>query len=102
MTRDTMDKLARQIGREGVYGLIGKACARLDKQVFLRYCVEAFGSTELEGMAQRMMIDALAELNVLSELLAETCMTMSERYELNCAEEFAGNRLTEDILKEEA
>lgn len=98
MTRDAMDKIANKIGREGIYGLIGKACATLDKQVFLRYCMEAFGHKELENMAQRMLIDAVAELNVLVDLMAETCMTMGERYEIACAEEYKCKKLVDDVL----
>lgn len=98
MTKDAMDGIANKLGREGIYGLMGKACAALDKRVFLRYCMEAFGNRELEGMAQRMLIDAVAEANVLIELLCETCMTMSERHELACAEEYKCKKLVDEAI----
>lgn len=97
MTQEAMRKIVDQRGREGVYALMQTACAKLEKNVFLRYCMEAFGNAELEKMAQRMMVESVAELNVLIDLLTETCMTVRERYELICTEDYYCKTMIDDV-----
>lgn len=98
MTQEAMFKIVDKCGRQEIYTRLGRACLLLEKYLFLRSTSEMFGLEETQAISQRGMIDAVAEIDVLIDILTNTCMTMSERYEVVCSEEHQCRSLIEEIL----
>ena len=102
MTQDAMQKIVDKIGRQGVYTRLGAACALLEKYLFLRSASEMFDLKETLAVSQRGILETVAEVDVLIDILCNTCMTMSERYEVACMEEFKCGELVNEILGDDA
>ena len=98
MTQDAMQKIVDKIGRQGVYERLGKACSSLEKYLFLRSVSEMFDLKETLAASQRAIIETVADVDVLIDILYNTSMTLSERYEVACMEEFKCSELVNEIL----
>ena len=98
MTQDAMQKIVDKIGRQGIYERLGKACSSLEKYLFLRSVSEMFDLKETLTASQRAIIETVADVDVLIDILCNTSMTLSERYEVACMEEFKCSELVNEIL----
>ena len=98
MTQETMMEIVNKVGREHIYQELSNCAYSLANYLFLRTASELFDVPEVQKASQTLIIDAAAEMNVLIDILANTCMTPAERYEMVCAEEYKSNVLVNEIL----
>lgn len=98
MTQDAMHSIVDKHGRKEIYNRLYQTANSLSSYVFFRMISELYDVEEVEKSAQTMMVDAAAEINVLLDILANTCMTPAERYEMVCAEEYKCRQLVEELL----
>lgn len=98
MTQEAMQKIVDKCGRKEIYNRIYEAANSLSNFVFFRMISELYGVDEVVKSAQTMLIDSAAEINVLIDLLSNSCMTQAERYEMVCAEEHKCRQMVDELL----